>query len=112
MRWLSPPDREPEPRASVRYSRPTSTRKLSRSRISLRIRTAISFCLGVSFSCSSENQRWASETESAVTSPISAIATFTASASGFSRLPPQDAQGVSLMKRPISSRTASESLSL
>src|SRR5207248_1510200 len=34
--------------AGVRYSRPTSTRNLSRSRISLSTRTAISFCLAVS----------------------------------------------------------------
>ena len=44
MRWLSPPDSVPDARASVRYSRPTSTRKRSRSRISFRMRTAISFC--------------------------------------------------------------------
>ena len=48
MRWLSPPDSVPEPRASVRYSRPTSTRKRSRSRISFSMRTAISFCCLVS----------------------------------------------------------------
>ena len=71
-----------------------------------------SLVLAVSFSGSSENQRCASDTERAVASAMSAMATFTASASGFSRLPPQAAQGVSLMKRPISSRTASESLSL
>ena len=34
--------------ASVRYSRPTSTRNFSRSRISFSTRTAISFCLAVS----------------------------------------------------------------
>ena len=37
MRWPSPPERLPEGRSSVRYSRPTSARKFSRSRISLRI---------------------------------------------------------------------------
>ena len=47
MRWLSPPDSVPDARASVRYSRPTSTRKVRRSRISLRMRPAISFCFGV-----------------------------------------------------------------
>ena len=113
MRWLSPPDSVPEPRASVRYSRPTSTRKVSRSRISLRMRTAISFCLAVSFSGSSENQRVRlAHRERGDRRRYRAMAIFTASASGFSRLPPQAAQGVSLMKRAISSRAQSLSVSL
>ena len=37
MRWLSPPERVPAERASVRYSRPTLRRNPSRSRISLTI---------------------------------------------------------------------------
>ena len=37
MRWPSPPERLPDGRSSVRYSRPTSARKFSRSRISFRM---------------------------------------------------------------------------
>ncbi len=57
MRWLSPPLSVPLARDSVRYSSPTSLRKVSRSRISLRMRAAISFCFAVSFSGSVSNQR-------------------------------------------------------
>jgi hypothetical protein len=112
MRWLSPPDKVPEARAKVRYSSPTSLRKESRSRISLRMRAAISFCFGVSFAGSSAAQAAAWRIESAVTAAISAMSILTASASGFSRLPPQVAQGVSDMKRAISSRAQSLSVSL
>ncbi len=42
MRWDSPPDSVPDARDSVRYSRPTSLRNCRRSRISLRMRVAIS----------------------------------------------------------------------
>jgi hypothetical protein len=97
MRWLSPPDSVPEARARVRYSRPTSTRKVRRSRISFRIRTAISFCFAESWDGSSANQRSAARTESAVASAMSKPAILTASASGLRRLPPQAAQGVSDM---------------
>ena len=112
MRWLSPPDSVPEARARVRYSSPTSTRKVSRSRISLRMRLAISFCLEVSWPGRASNQARASFTDRAVASPMSEPPIFTARASGLRRLPPQAAQGVSLMKREISSRAQSLSVSL
>ena len=97
MRWLSPPDSVPEARPSVRYSSPTSTRKVRRSRISFRIRTAISFCFGDRLDGSSANQRSAALTESAVASPMSKPAILTASASGLRRRPWQATQGVSDM---------------
>ena len=43
---------------SVRYSRPTSLRKLSRSRISLRTRSPICICVGLSFSGKAPRTRW------------------------------------------------------
>ena len=85
MRWLSPPDSVPEARASVRYSSPTSTRNLSRSRISLRIRTAISFCLEVRRLGSSANHSPARLTDISETSPMCRPPTLTHKASGLSR---------------------------
>ena len=85
MRWLSPPDSVPEARASVRYSSPTSTRNLSRSRISLSTRTAISFCLGVSCFGRSVNHSPARFTDISAISPICRPPIFTHSASGLSR---------------------------
>jgi hypothetical protein len=76
------------------------------------MRPAISFCLLVSFFDKSPNHAWASRTDRAVASPMSESAIFTARASGLRRLPPQASQGVSPMKRPISSRDQSLSVSL
>ena len=41
MRWLSPPESDGPGRSSVRYPRPTSSRNLSRLRISFRSSSAI-----------------------------------------------------------------------
>src|SRR6476659_7824870 len=104
MRWLSPPDSVPDARASVRYSSPTSTRNLSRSRISFNTRTAISFCLGLSRPGSSVNHSPACLTDISATSPMCRPPTFTHSASGLSRKPLQAAQGISVKYFAISSR--------
>ena len=93
MRWLSPPDSVPEPRDSVRYSSPTSFRNCSRSLISLRIRTAISFCFLVSFFGRASNQSRAVLIDSAVDCEIVKSLIFTLSASGRSRSPLQVGQG-------------------
>ena len=85
MRWLSPPDSVPEARDRVRYSRPTSLRKVSRSRISLRMRAAISFCFAVRCSGSVSNQALASRIDRSVTWPIWRPAIFTARAWGLRR---------------------------
>ena len=111
MRWLSPPESVPEARPSVRYSSPTSTRNLSRSRISLSTRTAISFCLGVRSFGSSVNHSPARFTDSSAISPMWRPAIFTHSASGLSRLPLQAAQGMSVKYFAISSRAQSLSVS-
>ncbi len=96
MRWLSPPDSVPEARASVRYSRPTSTRNFSRSRISLSTRTAISFCFEVSLWGSSLNHWPAPLTDMSETSPMWQPPIFTHSASGLRRKPLQAAHGMSV----------------
>src|SRR3954449_11610808 len=106
MRWLSPPDSVPEARPSVRYSSPTSTRKVRRSRISLRIRTAISFCFADRLDGSSPNQRSDALTESAVASPMSKPAILTASASGLRRRTPHATQGVFDLEVQISAGAA------
>ena len=111
MRWLSPPDSVPEARASVRYSRPTSTRNSSRSRISLSTRPAISFCLAVSCSGSSANHSPARLTDISATSPMCRPAILTHSASGLRRKPLQAAHGMSVKYFAISSRAQSLSVS-
>ena len=85
MRWLSPPDSVPEARASVRYSSPTSTRNFSRSRISFRMRTAISFCCLLRCGGSAANHSPARLTDISDTSPMCRPAIFTHSASGLRR---------------------------
>ena len=75
----------PDERESVRYSSPTSTRNLSRSRISLSTRVAISFCWAVRAPGSSANHSAARLTDSSEISPIWRPPTFTHSASGLSR---------------------------
>ncbi len=95
MRWLSPPDSEPELRASVRYSSPTSTRNPSRSLISLRMRRAISRLLVVSLGSSPANQSRASRIERAETWLMSSPAIFTANASGLRRRPSHASHGAS-----------------
>jgi len=111
MRWLSPPESVPEARASVRYSSPTSTRNLSRSRISLSTRTAISFCLALSASGNCVNHSPARLTDMSATSPMWRPPTRTHSASGLSRWPLQAAQGMSVKYLAISSRAQSLSVS-
>ena len=76
------------------------------------MRTAISFCFGDSCAGRASNQPRASRTDRAVTALMSCIATFTARASGLRRLPPQVWHGVSAMKREMSSRDHSLSVSL
>ena len=95
----------------MRYSSPTSTRNLSRSRISLSTRTAISFCLGLSRPGSSVNHSPARLTDISATSPICNPPTFTHNASGLSRKPAQAAQGMSVKYFAISSRAQSLSVS-
>ena len=97
MRWLSPPDSVPELRDSERYSSPTSFRKRSRSRISFRMRTAISFCLAFMCSGNASNQSRATRIDICVTSPMCSLSILTASASGFRRKPLQAGQGAADM---------------
>ena len=85
MRWLSPPESVPEARASVRYSRPTSTRKRSRSRISFRMRAAISVCCLLSSGGSASTHSPARLIDMSETSPMCRPPTLTHSASGLSR---------------------------
>ncbi len=112
MRWLSPPESVPELRPRVRYSRPTFFRKPRRSLISLRMRWAISSCFGVSCSPSEPNQSAASRIEKSVTSLMLRPRIFTASASGFKRLPWQTSHSVVFWKRPSSSLIQELSVSL
>ena len=85
MRWDSPPDSVPAARDSVRYSRPTSLRNCSRSRISFRMRVAISVCCLVKVFGSSANQALAALIDMSVTSPMCLPPTLTASACGLRR---------------------------
>ena len=101
MRWLSPPDSVPEARASVRYSRPDidagrSGGRGSPSGCGRRSRSASSVELRRQVAEPADARR---APRAPSTSPMSEPAIFTASASGFRRLPPQASQGVSLMKR-------------
>ena len=105
MRWLSPPDSVPAVRDRVRYSSPTSTRNCNRSLISLRMRRAISRCLGVRLSSSAANQRAASAIEKRVTSPMCRPPILTHSASGLSRWPLQLSHAAVLWNLPSSSRS-------
>jgi hypothetical protein len=85
MRWLSPPERLAEPRARVRYSRPTSSRKRRRSTISRRMRSAISARWGVRVARTVANQAAASRIDRSEASAMVWLAIFTASDSGFRR---------------------------
>ena len=75
------------------------------------MRGAISFCFADRREGRALTQASASLTESCEISPIWRMSILTASASGLSRKPLQAAQGVSDMKRPISSRAQSLSVS-
>ena len=75
------------------------------------MRAAISFCLGVSLGDSSRNHFTASPIENSVVWLMLRPAIFTASASGFSRAPPQVSHLLSCWKRSSSSRTQEESVS-
>ena len=68
MRWLSPPERVPDDRDNVRYSKPTSTKNISLSLISFRMLPAISSCFGVSVFGSAANHSFASKIENSPTS--------------------------------------------
>jgi hypothetical protein len=80
MRCDSPPERVPAARESVRYSRPTSFRKARRSRISFRMRVAISVCCFVKVFGTSLNHSLAFLIERSPTSPMCLPPTFTARA--------------------------------
>ena len=58
------------------------------------MRTAISFCCFVSVSGRWANHSIARRMEKSVTCEMSSVSSLTASASGFSRLPPQASQGL------------------
>ena len=75
------------------------------------MRPAISFCCLFSEAGSSVNHFPAARMDFSATSEMSSPAIFTASASGFSRLPWQTSQGWAEKKRPISSRTQAELVS-
>ena len=93
MRWLSPPDRVPELRDRVRYSKPTLTRKPRRSLISLSMRWAISRCCGLRVSATAANQTAAWAIDMRETSPMWRLSILTARASGLRRKPSQSSQG-------------------
>ena len=111
MRWLSPPESVPELRDRVRYSRPTLTRKPSRSLISFRMRPAISICLALSRSGRPANQSRAPAIDICAASPACISATRTASASGLRRKPLHAEQGATVWYLLSSSRTQLESVS-
>ena len=98
MRWLSPPDSVPELRLSVRYSSPTLTRNPRRSLISRRMRSAISFCLSVSWCDSVRNQSSACAIDIWLTWPTWLPPILTASASGLSRQPSHASHWVSILE--------------
>ncbi len=75
------------------------------------MRTAISFCFGVSRSGNSVNHSPARLTDSSATSPMCVSPTFTHSASGLRRKPLQAAHGMSVKYFAISSRAQSLSVS-
>ena len=75
------------------------------------MRSAISFCFGVSLAGSVANQWQASRIDMSATWPICRRSIFTASACGFRRLPAQASQGWSDWKRDSSSRTQEDSVS-
>ena len=112
MRWLSPPDKVPEPRARVRYSSPTLTRKPSRSLISRKMRRAISFCLALRMVSRPANHAWAAEMDKAAASVMVRPPSLTARASGLSLWPPQTSQGAVVWNLDNSSRTQALSVSL
>ena len=85
MRCDSPPDSVPDERDSVRYSRPTSFRNFRRSRISFRMRVAISVCCLVKVFGMSANQRLAALIDRSPTSPMCLPPILTPSACGFRR---------------------------
>ena len=96
MRWLSPPDRVPLKRATASDSRgrhrPGS---FSRSRISLRMRPAISFCLVLRGPIQEGAEPLVGGADRLLGDfgDVAGLSILTASASGFSRLPLQASQG-------------------
>ncbi len=95
MRWLSPPERVPEERDKVRYSRPTLCKKPSRDLISLRMGAAIIFSRSVRAKASTNSR--ASVTDLSQNWLMFRPPTVTARLSGERRWPWQASQGTALI---------------
>ena len=95
MRWLSPPERVPEDRDRVRYSRPTLCKKPSRDLISFKMGAAIIFSRSESSKLSTNSK--ASVTDLSQNWLMFSPPTVTARLSLESRWPWHSSQGTALI---------------